>query len=166
MKGKSEMGGQSRWRPLFVLIAVFALGSVLVYFASVNPPSIRPTSAPATSSAGALFEGGERASGRGAGQTNYRSQCATCHGTTGKGDGWRAWLFRLKMGDFTDSAYMQTLPDEYLFQIIKQGGANLGKPGMPSWGQELTDQEIEGLVVYLRNLASQRQQPQPSGASR
>ena len=57
------------------------------------------------------------------------------------------------MKDFTDSAYLQTLPDEYLFQIIKQGGANLGKPGMPSWGQELTDREINGLVAYIRSFA-------------
>ena len=149
-----------------MLIVVFALGSVLVYLASVKVASIRPTSAPAGPATGDVIAASAGAVGRGAGQRNYQSQCASCHGIIGKGDGWRAWLFRLKMRDFTDSAYMQTLPDEYLFQIIKQGGANLGKPGMPSWGQELTDQEIEGLVVYLRGLASQLQQPQPSGASR
>ena len=75
-------------------------------------------------------------------------------------------MFRLRMGDFTDAAYMQTLPDDYLFQIIQQGGANLGKPGMPSWGQELTDQEIESLVVYLRSLALSVPQPQPPGTAR
>ena len=160
------MGGQSRWRPLFVLIMVLALGSGIVYFASVRGASIRPTSAPATSTAGPLLAGDETASDRGAGQAQYQAQCASCHGTGGKGDGWRAWLFRLKMGDFTDAAYMQALPDDYLFQIIQQGGANLGKPGMPSWGQELTDQEIESLVVYLRSLALSVPQPQRPGTAR
>jgi mono/diheme cytochrome c family protein len=60
------------------------------------------------------------------------------------------------MRDFADATYMRTLPDDYLFQIIKQGGANLGKPGMPSWGQELTDEEIMALVVYIRGLATSR----------
>ncbi len=160
------MGGQSRWRPLFVLIAVFALGSVLAYFASVKVPSIRPTSPPASPTAGALLEGDEKAGGRIPGQTNYQSQCASCHGTNGKGDGWRARLFRLKMGDFTDPAYMQTLPEEYLFQIIQQGGANLGKPGMPSWGQELNDREIKDLVGFIRGLTLPPQHPEGSGAER
>ena len=70
------------------------------------------------------------------------------------------------MKDLTDSAYLQTLPDEYLFQIIKQGGANLGKPGMPSWGQELDDREIRDLVVHIRSLAAPPQQPQGTGLSR
>ena len=70
------------------------------------------------------------------------------------------------MRDLTDPAYLQTLPDDYLFQIIKQGGASLGKPGMPSWGQELTDQEIRDLAAYVRSLAQAPQQPQSTGAWR
>lgn len=75
-------------------------------------------------------------------------------------------MFRLTMRDLADAAYMRTLSDHYLFQIIKQGGANLGKPGMPSWGQELTDQEIDDLVAFIRSLAVSTRPPESSGASR
>ena len=70
------------------------------------------------------------------------------------------------MKDLTDSAYLQTLPDEYLFQIIKQGGDMLGKPGMPSWVQELSDREIWDLVIYIRSLAAPPQQPRATGSRR
>jgi len=65
------------------------------------------------------------------------------------------------MRDLTDAAYMQTLRDDYIFQIIKHGGASLGKPGMPSWGQELDDREIRDLVVHIRSLAPSSQRPPP-----
>jgi mono/diheme cytochrome c family protein len=97
---------------------------------------------------------------------NYRVHCAACHGIGGRGDGWRARVSRLRMEDLTDSASMTALPDEYLFQVIKHGGANLGKPGMPSWGQALTDEEIRDLVAYIRALAPPVRQPESSGAAR
>ena len=68
------------------------------------------------------------------------------------------------MQDMSDPARMRTLSDDYIFQIIKQGGASLGKPGMPSWSQELTDQEIRDLVVYIRSLVRPPEQPQSTGA--
>lgn len=98
--------------------------------------------------------------------STFQIQCAPCHGAGGRGDGWRAWLFRLQIHDFTDAAYMQTLSDDYLFQIIKQGGASMGKPGMPSWGQELADGEIRDLVAYIRGLAASSRPPKRAGATR
>jgi mono/diheme cytochrome c family protein len=70
------------------------------------------------------------------------------------------------MRDLTDAAFVQTLRDDYMFQIIKHGGASLGKPGMPSWSQELDDREIRDLVVHIRSLAAPPQQPQATGSSR
>ena len=160
------MGSLSRCRWLFVPIALLAAGYVLGHLASTRTPLVRPVPALVTTASGVVFAAGAGGGGRGTAQSVYRSQCASCHGSSGKGDGWTAWLFRLKMRDFTDAAYMRTLPDDYLFQIIKQGGANLGKPGMPSWGQELTDREIQELVVYIRSLAPPPSSPQPSGAAR
>jgi len=70
------------------------------------------------------------------------------------------------MRDLTDAGYVKTLRDDYIFQIIKHGGASLGKPGMPSWSQELDDREIWDLVVHIRSLAAPPQQPQATGSSR
>lgn len=61
---------------------------------------------------------------------------------------------------------MQTLSDEYLFQIIKQGGASLGKPGMPSFGLELTERDIKDLIVYIRSFAKAPRPPKPMGVTR
>jgi mono/diheme cytochrome c family protein len=47
---------------------------------------------------------------------------------------------------------MQALSDQYLFDITKQGGASIGKPGMPAFGFHLSDAEIQGLVRFLRAL--------------
>ena len=82
----------------------------------------------------------------------YRAHCATCHGTTGRGDSWRTRLLFLSPGDLTDAKAMQSLSDEFLFQIIKHGGTNFGQPGMPSFGFHLTDDEIRALAAYVRAL--------------
>lgn len=160
------MSGLFLRRQRLIVIAILALGCLLLYRVSANKTSSPPVSTLAAPTPGAALVGGVEGGDREAGRSIYLSKCASCHGTSGKGDGWRAWLFRLTMRDLTESAYMQTVPDEYLFQIIKQGGANLGKPGMPSWGQELNDREINSLVMYIRGLALPLQQPQPPGTTR
>ena len=152
-------------RQLLALVALLLVGFALGQLVSGKAPLVRQVPA-ATPAAGVALAAGTGGGGRGTAQSNYQSQCASCHGRSGKGDGWTAWLFRLKMRDLTDPAYMRTLSDDYLFQIIKQGGASLGKPGMPSWGQELTDREIRDLAAYTRSLAQPPQQPQPTGAGR
>lgn len=155
----------SRCGWFFVAIALLAAGYLLGHLASTTAPLIRPVPALVTPTSHAVFAAGAGGGGRGTAESNYESQCTSCHGSNGKGDGWTAWLFGLKMRDLSDAAYMRTLPDDYLFQIIKQGGANLGKPGMPSWGQELTDREIRDLVVYIRSLALPPP-ARPTGAER
>ena len=84
-------------------------------------------------------------------QRLYIAYCATCHGIEGQGS-WRAKLFLIRPGDFTDRARMQQHTDQYLFDIIKHGGAPLGRPGMPSF-DHLSHTDIEALVRYLRRLS-------------
>jgi len=153
-----------RW--LFALIAVLAAGLVVVHVASLARLPVQPSPAAPTHTAGSVFAAGVGSTAPRSGLSNYQSHCASCHGTGGKGDGWTAWLYRLKMRDLTDAGYMQALTDDYIFQIIKHGGASLGKPGMPSWGQELDDREIQDLVVHIRSLAAPPQPPQATGSSR
>ena len=84
-------------------------------------------------------------------QRVYLTDCATCHGANGHGS-WRAWLFLLRPPDLGDPRVMSGLTDEYLFTVIKNGGAVIGKPGMPAFGFDLTDEQIRQLVQYLRTL--------------
>jgi hypothetical protein len=49
---------------------------------------------------------------------------------------------------------METLSDDDLFRVIKEGGLAIGKSSqMAAWEGILSDQTIEDLVTYLRALA-------------
>jgi mono/diheme cytochrome c family protein len=85
------------------------------------------------------------------GERLYYAYCAECHGRDGRGS-WRAWLFLLQPGDLTDRVRMASHSDQYLFDIIKQGGAPFGRPGMPAFGYHLPDDSIRALVEHLRTL--------------
>ena len=59
----------------------------------------------------------------------------------------------MRPGDLTDTRTMDALSDEYLHTLIKNGGATLGKPGMPAFGFHLTDEQIARAdPLHLRTL--------------
>jgi len=70
----------------------------------------------------------------------YKAKCAACHGPDGKGG---------KMGtrDFA-SPEVKAETDAQLTDIITKG-----KGKMPSYTGKLKDDEIKGLVTYVRSLA-------------
>lgn len=81
----------------------------------------------------------------------YYAYCVECHGRNGRGS-WRAALFLLRPRDLTDRERMSANTDRYLFDLIKQGGSALGRPGMPAFGYHVSDADIETLVAYVRTL--------------
>ena len=81
----------------------------------------------------------------------YFGFCATCHGTDGRGS-WRAALFLVRPGNLAGP--MPRRSDEYLFNLIKDGGAPIGRPGMPAFGSTLSDADIPLLVQYVRRLSA------------
>jgi cytochrome c oxidase cbb3-type subunit III len=83
------------------------------------------------------------------GERLYYAYCAQCHGVDGRGS-WRAALFLLRPGDLAERSRGES--DRYLFDIIKQGGSPIGRPGMPAFGYQMTDADIEALVAYIRTL--------------
>jgi len=85
----------------------------------------------------------------------YLGLCATCHGEDGRGS-WRAALFLVRPGKLNDAAAIDRRSDQYLFDLIKHGGAPIGRPGMPAFGATLTDSEIAELVGYVRGLSRAR----------
>jgi mono/diheme cytochrome c family protein len=86
------------------------------------------------------------------GERLYVAYCAGCHGIDGRGS-WRAALFLIRPGDLTVVA---NHPDQYVFDIIKHGGASIGRPGMPAFGAQLSDDDIRALVEYVDTLARSR----------
>ena len=89
-----------------------------------------------------------------AGKAKYDSLCGGCHGTGGKGDGPAAGGLNPKPQDHTNGKHMNTLTDQYLFNIIKNGGVGVKKsPLMPAWGNTLKDDDVWNLTAYIRSLA-------------
>ena len=88
------------------------------------------------------------------GQALYRQYCAVCHGEGARGDGPSAAGFATKPADLTDGRLLNPLPDEFLVNIIGNGGAAEGlSPGMPAFGKFLGEPQIRDVVGYLRALA-------------
>jgi len=88
-------------------------------------------------------------------QRLFLGLCATCHGPDGRGS-WRAALFLVRPGNLADAATIDRHSDQYLFDLIKYGGAPIGRPGMPAFGSTLNDDEIAELVRYVRGLSRAR----------
>ena len=89
-----------------------------------------------------------------AGKATYDKTCGMCHGSAGKGDGPAAAALPTKPRNHTDGNYMNSLKDDYLFKIIKEGGAAVGKAQfMPAWGTQLKDPDIWNVIAYIRTLA-------------
>jgi len=88
------------------------------------------------------------------GKTQFVQNCAPCHGAVGKGDGAAAAALTPKPRDLTDKAYIGGLKDEYLIDIVKKGGAAVGKSAaMPPWGAVMKDDQIRDVIAFVRSLA-------------
>src|SRR3989449_11602108 len=85
-------------------------------------------------------------------QRLYYAHCAECHGVDGRGS-WRASLFLLRPSDLTDPR-VAAQSDRYLFDIIKHGGAGIGRPGLPAVGAQLSDEGIQPPRPHRPTLAS------------
>lgn len=88
----------------------------------------------------------------GRGRALYKANCVACHGETGKGDGPGAGVLKPPPRDHTDQAYMSTLSDQEIGDIIRMGGAVKGKPLMPSHPQ-INGPDLAALVAHVRSLS-------------
>jgi len=88
-----------------------------------------------------------------AAKKNYSRFCASCHGESGHADGFAASRIPDKRRDFSNCAAMKKFSDRTLFTAIKEGGAAVGMSNAMPPGKDLfEDQEIEGLVAYVRSF--------------
>ena len=83
----------------------------------------------------------------------YDQMCAGCHGYKGDGGEGHRGGFSPHIGTLANKEYMGSLPDDYLFLIIKKGGAYMGKMAtMPAWEKRLTDEQIRSIVAHIRTF--------------
>ena len=81
----------------------------------------------------------------------FSKYCALCHGSGGAGDGRAAAMQKVPPADLTVS----TRPLSYKLQIVREGGAALGRSSsMPAWREVLSDAEIADVVDYVETLNS------------
>jgi mono/diheme cytochrome c family protein len=89
------------------------------------------------------------------GSADYLRLCASCHGETGRGDGYNARFLRVRPADHTDASAMALRSDDVLYDAIAAGGRFLDRsPEMPGFGGVLEPAAIRGLVAHIRTLCS------------
>src|SRR5215471_17834674 len=88
-----------------------------------------------------------------AGGKLYQARCSPCHGADGKAATPTAQALNPKPRDHTDGAYMNQLSNEHLAKVIKNGGPSVGKSPMMPPQTDLTDQQLEDLIAFVRTLA-------------
>lgn len=80
----------------------------------------------------------------------YDDKCASCHGAGGAGDGPAAAALTPKPAPF--SKELAGKDDAWIAKATKEGGAAVGKaPTMPPFS-DLTDDQVKGLVAYMKSL--------------
>ena len=92
------------------------------------------------------FTDGDAAQGR----PLYRQYCRGCHGEDGRGG---AHTFMPHIGNLTKKDYIEFIPDGFLFTVIAEGGAAVGKSSyMPAWKAKLSEQDIKDIIAHIRTL--------------
>ncbi len=86
----------------------------------------------------------------------FKFYCAQCHGLEGKGDGPNVTKdFPVSPRNFTDAKEMDKLSDADIKNVILDGGPAMSKsPMMPPWGKTLTAEQVDGLIMHLRQLCN------------
>ncbi len=77
--------------------------------------------------------------------STFKAKCAMCHGADGAGS--TATGKAMKLRDLS-SPDVQSQTDAQLTEIVTNG-----KGKMPAYKGKLTDDQIKGLVAYIRGLA-------------
>jgi len=86
-----------------------------------------------------------RPQGRRAGQDVAQVNCASCHGTTGKGNGPPGLALSPKPADWTSKKVQDEADGEIFWKITT------GRGPMPSW-KHLPENDRWALVQYVRSL--------------
>ena len=83
----------------------------------------------------------------------FDQMCAGCHGFQGDGKDGTKSGFVPRVPTLANKEYMASVPDDYLYLIIKKGGAYMGKMAtMPAWEKRLDDKAIRDIVAHIRRF--------------
>ena len=83
-------------------------------------------------------------------KTIYANNCAKCHGAEGKGD--TKIGQKLGVKDFTDAKVQAEMKDDAAFKAIKEGVKDKDDKTLMKPADGLSDDDIKGLVAYVRTF--------------
>lgn len=84
------------------------------------------------------------------GKEIYQSRCQMCHGPQGKGDGPAAAALDPAPKDLSDKEFVSGLEDDYMFDVIKKGGAAVGKSAQMPPHPGLSDEDVWNVISFIR----------------
>ena len=120
-------------------VAVLALGGFTIAAAAQQKPAANATKNPVAASPSSIATG----------KKLYDSQCASCHGTAGKGDGKAGALLKPTPSDLTDGDWKHGQTDGDIFTVIRDGAK---QTGMRAYGSRIPTNDIWNLVNFVRTL--------------
>ena len=120
-------------------VAALSLGLFTTAAAAQQKPAANATKNPVAASPSSIASG----------KKLYDSQCASCHGTAGKGDGKAGALLKPTPSDFTDGDWKHGQTDGDIFTVIRDGAK---QTGMRAYGSRIPANDIWNLVNYVRSL--------------
>lgn len=84
-------------------------------------------------------------------KTLWDKTCASCHGKDGKGE--TTMGKKVDVKDYTDPKVQTAFTDDKAIKSVKEGiKDDKGKVRMKAYGELLSDDDIKGLVTYLRTF--------------
>ena len=95
------------------------------------------------------------ADGIATGHAIFMDKCANCHGDKGEGDGPESGMYDPPPSNLTDAKAMNSMTDGEIFYKITEG-----RRPMPSFKNQLSDEQRWLLVNFIRTLA-----PKPSSGA-
>jgi len=81
-------------------------------------------------------------------QRMWKAKCASCHGAAGKGDTEQGKKMAIR--DMTSAAVQKEMTDDSIKKALKEG-VKTDKGEMEAFA-ELTPEQVDGLLTYIRSL--------------
>jgi mono/diheme cytochrome c family protein len=145
--------------PQTILLSAFGLAVWTLGVAAQSPPPAATHEAgPHTHAEAAKLPNPQKPTSASiaAGAKLYTSQCAACHGNTGKGDGKAAAQLNPKPPDLTDAEWTHGPSDGEVFTLIRDG-AGKGST-MKGFAAKFTTTDLWNIVNYIRSLSTAKGQ--------
>lgn len=146
------------WKSLVLIVAATAIG--------VTPVAMNTNAGQAAKPAQKTAKAAEEEPAKPAAEAMdkakklYAIDCALCHGDKGTGDTDVAKEMKLTIPSFGDPKALEGMTDQQIFDLIRKG-----KDQMPSEAEaRAKDDEVRGLVAYVRKLAKENPGAAPAAA--